>query len=304
MSETNDRIHIEQTPQLRNGKLITAFSGWPDAGESATSALKYLARNLSATKTASIDPEDFYDFSQERPFTKLTDDGKRTVKWQQNEFYYWEDPNKENDLLIFIGSEPHLKWRTFTQIITEYATACGADLLITVGALLNTVPHTRAPRISGRSSDPSFERLLETQNLLMNRQGNYSGPTGIHSVLTESWQNKGLPTGSLWGHAPHYLPQMPNPKVSRGIAYNLAHLLDVPLDLTALDEAVIVFEKEVVSVLEENSALQQYVTQIETQYDQLITPQATIAEDPPDPELLVEDLERFLRSERETESQD
>ena len=234
----------------------------------------------------------------------LTDEGKRTIKWQRNEFYYWEDPNQQNDLLIFIGSEPHLKWRTFTQIIAEYADACGAELLITIGALLNTVPHTRAPRISGRSADPSFASLLETHNLLINQQGNYSGPTGIHSVLTEAWQNSGLATGSLWGHAPHYLPQMPNPKVSHGIASNLANVLGIPLDMTDLENAVLVFEKEVVSVLERNSDLQQYVTQIETQYDQLTAPKPTsIAEDPPAPKLLGEDLERFLRSERENESQ-
>ena len=173
MSGTSDLIEIQQPPRLRNGKLLTAFSGWPDAGEAATGALKYLVRSLPAVKTASIDPEEFYDFSQERPFTSVDDEGKRIIKWQRNEFYYWEDPNEQNDLLIFIGSEPHLKWRTFTQIITEYAVACGAELLVTVGALLNTVPHTRAPRISGRSTDPSFASLLETHNLLIPQQGNY-----------------------------------------------------------------------------------------------------------------------------------
>ena len=303
MSGNSHLIQIEQTPQLRNGKLLTAFSGWPDAGESATGALKYLTPHLPAIKTASIDPEEFYDFSQERPFTAVNEDGKRIVKWQRNEFYYWEDPNKQSDLLIFIGSEPHLKWRTFTQLITEYAKACGAELLVTVGALLNTVPHTRAPRISGRSADPAFASLLESHNLLLTQQGNYSGPTGIHSVLTEAWQEGGFSTGSLWGHAPHYLPQMPNPKVSHGLAANLASVLNFPLDLTDLENAVAVFEKDVVSVLERNADLQQYVTQIEAQYDQLVAPKATIAEDLPDPELLVEDLERFLRAQRENGSQ-
>jgi proteasome assembly chaperone (PAC2) family protein len=299
MPKSNDFIQIQQTPQLRNGKLLTAFSGWPDAGEAATGALKYLVRSLNATKIASIDPEEFYDFSQERPFTAVNDQGKRITKWQRNEFYYWEDPHQQNDLLIFIGCEPHLKWRTFTQIITEFAIACETEFLMTIGALLNTVPHTRKPRISGRSTDPSFASVLEAHNLLINQQGNYSGPTGIHSVLTEAWQEIGLASGSLWGHAPHYLPQMPNPKVSHGIASNLAKVLNIPLNLTDLENAVLIFEKEVVSVLERNSELQQYVTQIEKQYDQLVTPSTTIAEDPPDPELLVEDLERFLRSERE-----
>ena len=287
-------LTVHEQPTLRAAVLVTAFAGWPDAGEAATGAVRYLTRSLPATLCASLDAEEFYDFTQQRPLSAITEEGERTIRWPANEFSYWHNPKGGRDLLLFLGIEPHLKWRTFTQTVLTYAQACGVELLVTLGALLNAVPHTREPRVSGRTNHPELSQRLEDQGILQPSSGGYQGPTSIHTALYNAWRGTGLSWGGLWGQAPHYLPQVPNPKVSYSLLQRLGLLLDVDLDLTDLRQAITAFDEEMEKVVARNRELRTYVRKLEEQY---VEPSA-FQEDIPSPEEMVQDLEEFLRRER------
>ena len=99
--------------------LIFAFAGWPDAGQSATNALKTLSENLDAKKFAEIQSEDFFNFSRERPMV-YTEDDKRLLKWPSNDFSFVPKIKNNHDLIILNGIEPHLKWNTFGDLIIEF----------------------------------------------------------------------------------------------------------------------------------------------------------------------------------------
>ncbi|MSQ40120.1 MAG: PAC2 family protein [Dehalococcoidia bacterium] len=294
--EQSPHLTVYQRPALHRGVLVVAFSGWPDAGESATAAVRYLTRSLPATLCASFDPEEFYNFTQDRPTSAVTESGERTVRWPANEFYFWKNTKGGADLLLFLGVEPHLKWRTFTRTLLGYAEACDARVLVTLGALLNAVPHTRAPRITGRTNDPELSRRLEAQGILQSGSGVFQGPTSVHSVLYDALRGTPWTWASLWGHASHYLPQVPNPLVSNSLLQRLGRTLDIDLDLREMQESVNVFREEMEKLLARNRDLRTYVRQLEEQY---VAPSASAPEPMPNAEDLVRDMEEFLKRQRD-----
>ena len=115
-----DELIIHEKPEAKIPNLIVAFAGWPDAAEAATRAIRHLTRKLPAKKFAEIDPENFYDFTESRLQTRINRKGERTVRWPTNDFYYYlaEDPSQS--LVLYMGTEPNLRWRGFSQIITQY----------------------------------------------------------------------------------------------------------------------------------------------------------------------------------------
>ena len=138
-----DPLKILHEPEAKLDCLIIAFGGWADAGESATTAIKFIQRQLGAKKFAEIDPEEYYDFSQTRPYTSRTKDGRRRLQWPANEFFYWIEPNSGKGAMTFLGIEPNLRWRSYSKTIVELAQKHGVKRLIHIGALLDAVPHTR-----------------------------------------------------------------------------------------------------------------------------------------------------------------
>src|SRR6201993_2447981 len=191
---------------LRAPALICAFKGWNDAADAASSAIQFVGSALGARRFATIDPEDFYDFQATRPRVKMVDGQAREVVWPAVELYEVRTPRAPRDLVLLTGSEPSFRWRSFTALIVELAEAIGVQLVVTLGALLADVPHTRAISVTGLASDPVLVQRLGLS------QSSYEGPTGIVGVLHGACQAAGLPSASLWAAVPHYIAAAPNPQ--------------------------------------------------------------------------------------------
>ena len=206
-----DHLTVHEVPPVKINYLITTFKGWPDAGEGASSAVRYLLRKLPAKKFAEIDAEEFYDFTQARPQTSVTREGLRVVKWPSNELFYWAAEEPSPSLMFFVGLEPNLKWKTFSRAIVDAAASWGVKTVIHVGSLLDAVPHTRAVRITGSADGIDLKTTLEKNNI---SASNYQGPTGITSAIMEACAAKKLSYATMWAHPPHYLHAAPNYRVS------------------------------------------------------------------------------------------
>ena len=282
-----DHLTIHETPDKKLEHLVIAFSGWADAAEGATSAIKFLQRKLNAKKFADIDPEEFYDFSQTRPYSSRTRDGKRRINWPANDFSYLSGPDSKSGVMVFVGVEPNLKWRTFSNTVATVAKDYGVNSVIHIGALLDAVPHTRPVKLSGTASQPKLSEFLEGQGI---RSSKYQGPTGISSAVMQACLDEGMEYTSIWGHTSHYLQAAPNYRVGATLLQILIKLLDLPLDLTELQSAATTFNEEVAKAVEKDEQISSYVTKLEGQYDE-----ALAAIEIPDPQELVRDLEQFLR---------
>jgi proteasome assembly chaperone (PAC2) family protein len=278
--------------------MVTAFGGWIDAGEAATGAMRFLVRQLAAVPLASIDPEDFFDFTQIRPVVRLTAEGERIIRWPRNAFWTWQPPAGDAGLLLFRGLEPQRRWRTYATALLDVAARCGVQRIVSLGAVLAAVPHTRPPLVTGTSTDPAWHAWLETRG--MARRSRYEGPTGIATVVLEAARRQGLPALTLRGQAPHYLGNATNPAVSRALLTTVAPLLDLELDMAPFEAAVRAFRTQCDQAVAQDATVQAYVQQLEQAYDapgdEAPRPRR---EDDFNPEQLMHELEDFLRQERE-----
>ena len=173
-------VTIFQQPEVKTEHLVMALGGGADAGESATTAIKYLQRNLDARKFAEIDPEEFYDFSHTRPYSTRARDGRRKIHWPSNKFSYWAGTNGSRSAMTFVGVEPGLRWRTYSKAIVDLALEHGVKKVLHIGALLDSVPHTRDVKLTGGATGSGFQETLESLGV---RSSNYQGPTGISSAV-------------------------------------------------------------------------------------------------------------------------
>ena len=285
--EQMQHLTIHETPSKKLDHMVIVFSGWADAAEGATSAVKFLQRKLQSKKFAEIDPEEFYDFSQTRPHSSRTRDGKRRIPWPANEISYLPGGTTASGIMVFNGGEPNLKWRTCSKTIAEVAKRHGVKTVIHIGALLDAVPHTRPVKLSGTASEPKLSEFLESQGI---RSSNYQGPTGISSAVMDACLKEGMEYTSVWGHTSHYLQAAPNHRVGHTLLQILIKLLDLPLDLSELYSAADIFNGEVERAVAKDDQISSYVSKLEGQYDE-----AVAAIEIPDPAELVKDLEQFLR---------
>ncbi len=293
---------------LRDPTLLFAFAGWADAADSATHALRYVVKQLKGEKFAEVDPEEFYNFTRVRPKTKFDDDGERFIEWPANEFFAIRREDAETDLVVLVGVEPNVKWRTFCQSMLEEIQSLGVSKVIQVGALLDAVPHTRDVRITGTATSPELRGMLKGIHV---RRSRYTGPTGIAGVMTDTLRRAGIPAVSLWGHAPHYLQVTPNPKVSLSLVRGLEELVDISVPVEALESQGLNFERRVEQALDGESDVVEYVEKLEAQWDARRNRRATESVDEPEPagsgaepgeipdaDQAVASIEEFLRQER------
>ena len=283
-------LTILEKPEVQLDYFIIAFGGWADAGESATTAIKYMQRQLGARKFAELDPEDFYDFTQTRPYTSRTRDGRRRVQWPANEFSYWVGPDSGKGCMTLLGVEPNLRWRTYSKTIIDLAKEYGVKKVVHVGALLDAVPHTRDVKLTGTATDPELLQTLEAAGI---HSSTYQGPTGISSSVMEACTNQEMDYLTLWGHTSHYLQAAPNYRIGYTLAQNLTSLLGLTLDLEELKTAATTFDEQVAQAVDRDDQLKTYVEKLEGQYDE-----STPASEIPDPADMVRDVEQFLRSEQ------
>jgi proteasome assembly chaperone (PAC2) family protein len=280
-----DHVTLISRPPLRRPVLLAAFDGWNDAGESATSALDAISSELEATTFATVDPEEFYDFQATRPTVRLVE-GIRHVEWPAAELRAARLPAADHDLILLRGHEPNLRWRTFAAEVMEVAASLGVEMVVTVGALLADVPHTRPTQVVSSTSDPL---LAERLGLPLSR---YEGPTGILGVLSDAAARLGIPAVGLWAALPHYLHLAPNPWGAMALVEELGRLLPVSVDTAGLAGQTEAFDQAVTDLIDENPELAGYVERLEADADD--------EEDPPGladlpPEQFVAEVERYLR---------
>ena len=292
-----DEVAFHREPPTDVPTMVTAFSGWIDAGEAATDALRFLVRQLAAEPLAAIDLEDFIDFTQVRPVVRLSTEGERTIRWPRSAFWLWQ-PEGRAGLLLFRGLEPQRRWRTYATLLLDVAARCGVQRIVSLGAMLADLPHTRPPRVTGSSTDPHWHAQFEAWG--MARRSRYEGPTGIASVLLDAARRRDMASLTVMGQAPHYLQGTTNPAVRRVLLTTVARLLDLELDLSPLEAAVQAFRTRCDQAVAQDTATQAYVRQLEQAYD--ATGDETLRprrEDDFNPEQLMHDLEDFLRQERD-----
>jgi len=294
-----DEVEFHREPPSNIPTMVTAFGGWIDAGEAATGAMRYLVRQLAAVPLASIDPEDFVDFSQVRPVVRLTAEGERTIRWPRNAFWIWQPPEGGAGLLLFRGLEPQRRWRTYATLLLDVAARCGVQRIVSLGAVLAAVPHTRPPHVTGTSTDPAWQARLEACGM-MTRRSRYEGPTGIASVVVDAAWRRGMASCNVRGQAPHYLQRTTNPAVSRALLTAVTRLLDLELDLSPFEAAVQAFRTQCDQAVAQDAATQAYVRQLEQDYDAMgeEAPRSR-RDDAFNPEQLMHELEDFLRQERD-----
>jgi proteasome assembly chaperone (PAC2) family protein len=283
-----DHTTLIRRPRLRGPVLLAAFDGWNDAGEAATTALDAITDALGAETFAIIDPEEFFDFQATRPTVRLVD-GHRRVEWPAIELRAARLPAADHDLIVVRGQEPNLRWRTFASEVVQLASSLGVEMLVTVGALLADVPHTRPVQVVSSAGDRD---LAERLGLSVSR---YEGPTGILGVLGDLAASEGIPTVGLWAALPHYLNLAPNPWGAMALIEELRRLLPMAVDTGALAEQTEAFDAAVADLVEENPELAGYIERLEADSDEEDDDEGSpgLADLPP--EELVAEVERYLR---------
>lgn len=244
---------------LRQGVLIAAFAGWNDAGEAATGAVDALAHLFDATSAAQIDPENFFDFQVNRPTTRLDPGTGRTLDWPTNRFQLAEVG--ERDVVLLSGTEPNLRWRTFTEAVLTYASALDVRTIICVGALQVDTPHTRPVPLSGQGS--GLSAALDVRI----RPSDYEGPTGITGVLTHVAFERGFETASIWAGVPHYLAGTTYASAAHALAGVVTRVLELDVDLEPLEDAASEQQREIADVVSQDDDLSNYVAELEERVD-------------------------------------
>ncbi|MBI3637571.1 MAG: PAC2 family protein [Candidatus Rokubacteria bacterium] len=291
-----DALKIHSMPAtFRRPIMILAFAGWNDAAESATTAARYLAGSFQAEKFAEIDPEEFYHFGLTRPFVRFKAGSQtdREIVWPFTEFSLSQSTDLSRDVIVGVAQEPHLRWRTYCDAVLELARACGTTLVLTLGALLAEVPHTRPIRLVGGASDPELAARLGL------RPTRYEGPTGIVGVLNTACRDRGLTTASLWANVPHYISGIENPKAALALVKRVLGLLGAEVDLSDLDEAGRQFDQNLAEIVAQNTKIAAYVAKLENK-DTEDEPEPLPPSDlpPGEAEDLVAEIEQFLRQQR------
>ena len=295
-----DDLKLEFQPELNSPLLILAYRGWNDAGSSATHAVEYLVKKLGGERFGYIDHDEYYDFTQARPYTRPTSEYQRELTWPKNEFYYTHNAGGR-DAVLFIGTEPHLRWRRYGQNMVRFAQELGVSQALALGALLADTPHTRPVPLSGGASTSDMGEQLSAVGI--NGSG-YEGPTGILSVVGTMLAEVGIPNGSLWAAVPHYISATPNPRASIAMIRQLDQLYDLGLIVTDLEAQAEVYEAQVESAISGNPEAQQYVRDLEMQNlaepddPALDTPRGSDTSEPLDAsqaEGMIEFVEEFLR---------
>ena len=291
-------------PELRRPALVAAFSGWNDAADAASDGVRWLARSVGARVFATLDTEEYLDFQAARPTVELVDGVIREIQWPALAFSAGSADSGARDLVLLLGVEPNLRWPTFCDDVISVARATGCEMVVTLGALLGDVPHSRPMRCTGSATDEALAARLGMQ------RSRYEGPTGIVGVLHDAARRVGFASASIWAPVPHYVATAPNPKATHALLLKLGSLLDVGFELTDLEIASAAWERSVDEVVAGDADATSYVERLEHRYDESTevsaddTPDVGSTDtdddwldedDLPSGESLAEDFERYLR---------
>ncbi len=277
-----------EVPELREPVLLASFSGWNDASSAASAALGAAAGSIESELVAQIDPEEFFDFQAARPQITVSDGRSHGIEWPSNLFLSGRAPGIR-DFLIISGTEPSTRWRTFCNAVLDVAERCGVESMVTVGALIADVTHTRPVPVTGLATSDELIEQLGFDEV------NYEGPTGIVGVLHHVAKERGIAAASLWAAVPHYAAAVPNPKAALALLRRLEGLTGVPFDVAELEEAAGTFEVQVSEAVEANPEIKDLVERLESQQDDI----AGLSEEVPSGDDIARELQDFLRRQGE-----
>jgi proteasome assembly chaperone (PAC2) family protein len=275
-------IEIEEVPELRSPVLIAAFEGWNDAADAASSVIDHLTRVWRARVVAAIDPEEFYDFQMNRPVVGTNEEGMRRITWPSTQLSVCSPPGALRDVILLRGIEPNMRWRQFCAELLAGAEELGAELVVTLGALLADTPHTRPIPVSGTATEPDVADRLKLE------QSNYEGPTGIVGVFQDACARMDIPSVSFWAAVPHYVAQPPCPKATLALVGQLEDLLGISIPLEDLPEESRAWERGVDELAEEDEEIGDYVRALEETRDTADLPEAS-------GEAIAREFERYLK---------
>ena len=302
-------------PILRNPVVVAAFTGWNDAGDAASTALRTLVESSSATALAEIDPDPYTDFATVRPHVRLTSKRQREIVWPT--VGVWSASLPGTDVILVLGPEPALRWRSFCQQITGLAGHLGAPMAITLGALLADVPHSRPVHLIGTATDDTLMERFELE------RSRYEGPTGIVGVLQAAFTQADIPAASLWAAVPGYAAQLPSPKAAMALVERACSMMGTPAPVSVLADQSAEYDARVASLVADDDDLSTYVSRLESLLDEPDLDPSDIdgtddldvaaddqfgfaAEQPggtfdgSDPSELVQEVEQFLRDRDES----
>jgi proteasome assembly chaperone (PAC2) family protein len=275
-------IEIEQFPVLRSPILIAAFEGWNDAADAASGVVDHLLRVWDTRMVAVIDPEDFYDFQVNRPIVGTDESGMRRITWPSTQLSVCSPPGALRDVILLRGIEPNMRWRQFCAELLAGADELGAQMVVTLGALLADTPHTRPIPVSGTTTEPELADRLKLE------QSNYEGPTGIVGVFQDACVRTDMPAVSFWAAVPHYVAQPPCPKATLALLGQLEDLLEISIPLGDLPEESRAWERGVDELSEEDEEIGDYVRALEETRDTAELPEAS-------GEAIAREFERYLK---------
>jgi proteasome assembly chaperone (PAC2) family protein len=286
-----EAMHWDSRPKLRKPALVCSFKGWNDAAESATTALGFVASLWGAERFGAIDPEEFFDFQVTRPTVRLTEGVTRVIEWPELELSSARPPEGRRDVVFLTGAEPNLRWRTFSATVVDVARELDVDMVVSLGALLADVPHTRPVGITGIAADAALsERLGFTAT-------RYEGPTGIVGVIQDAATKAGMLAASLWAPVPHYVATVPSPKATLALLGRLQDLLEVPIDMTDLEEAAVDYERRLDEAVASEPEVRTLVERLERQMDD----EEISFRNLPSGDSIAREFERFLKEQGEEE---
>jgi proteasome assembly chaperone (PAC2) family protein len=272
-------------PQLRSPILVCAFRGWNDAAAAASTALNAVGDAFEAETIAQIDPEDFFDFQSTRPTIVLSEGQTRRIEWPHNHLIAVRIPAADRDLVLLDGTEPSLRWRTFSETIATAADALGVEMVITLGALIAEVSHTLPVPITGLASHKDLVEELDLQ------RSNYEGPTGIVGVVHDCCRRVGMTSASLWAAVPHYIAAVPNPKAALALLRRLEGLTGIAVDATDLEEEATAYEDQINRAIAANPEIEELVEKIEAEQSEQIDDPGDL----PSADTIARDFQQFLR---------
>jgi proteasome assembly chaperone (PAC2) family protein len=276
-------------PNLTRPVLIAAFTGWNDAGDAASSALRTMIESWGAEALAEIDPEGFTDFATVRPQVRLDEQHHRSIVWPT--VGIWSVSLPGTDVILVLGPEPALRWRLFCEQIGGIAEQFGVTMAISLGALLADVPHSRPVPLIGTATD---DQLIERFEL---RRSQYEGPTGIVGVLHDHLNRSGMSTASLWAAVPGYASQIPSAKAALALVERACSMIGTPAPLARLAVEASQYDARVAAMIGDDDDMIEYLARLEQLSDDEtddddddFTVESTL-----DPDALVEEVEQFLR---------
>ncbi len=275
-------IELQAIPNLVDPVLIAAFEGWNDAADSASAVLDHLCSVWEGSVVAALDPEEYYDFQVNRPTVSIDSDGDRQLTWPTTQLCVVRLEDARRDIILLRGVEPNMRWRQFCAELLATADDMGTQLVVTLGALLADVPHTRPIPVTGTASDQKLARGLALE------QSRYEGPTGIVGVFQDACQRLGLPAVSFWAAVPHYVAQPPCPKATLALLRQLEEMLDIAIPLGELPEEARAWERGVDELSSEDSEIAEYVQSLEQARDTSDLPEAS-------GEAIAREFERYLK---------